>query len=653
MRDSLPDDLVHGGKIKRIRQACSNCRRRKTKCSGERPICFHCNRNKHTCVYEPYWATASDNPPAAPVASTSTNNENLLERIVNIESRLAELSGRTTNAAGTSTSLGQYTWSPFTGESGTSPLPNPPQSALRAVIDTYFVHVHNQPYSYFQEASFRRRFDHNLLPRCLLLAVLASAVRFCTHEFYAGRSLKASEAYAREAWLAVLSDDLTVEENMSLHVVQAVNILVVVDYTAGRVNAGWLKIGLAARISQALGLMHEPDMSLSVVEQEERRRTFWSVYLLDRLISCGRSRPLVIQDLDCQVQLPCDEEAFRSEHRQPTQTLHHLLSWNTEVVKRPSPFALVILLASIFGKCTRYVYGNRDTSEIPPWDARSEYSAILSSLLLFESHAGIRNASVSEMLVGGNGPNGAIDQQDLGHQIFAHTLYHLCHCLLNHPFVLHQCLKPYGPKAPHSFTSRALQTGLEHATLLVDLLCEVSQAGALVQSSFYAYCIAVAGAINSVASHVDDLNVPGGAESMLRHFERSLDVLDGLASLWGHAVNMSVRLREFHLESHSLAGLFDPAGLCDELDRAAEDKFWSMLDYSILGSVVCGDSASKSDFPSLPSPLSWALESDILAGTPARVNGGSGEMFGSLVPAVRGNEGECLLNYSSPGTGLI
>jgi hypothetical protein len=61
--------------------------------------------------------------------------------------------------------------------------------------------------------------------------VLASAVRFSTHEFYAGRTLEASEVYAREAWLSVLTDHLTVEDNMGVQVVQTVNMLAVIDYT--------------------------------------------------------------------------------------------------------------------------------------------------------------------------------------------------------------------------------------------------------------------------------------------------------------------------------------------------------------------------------------------------------------------------------------
>lgn len=108
---------------------------------------------------------------------------------------------------------------------------NLPQQILQSLIDTYFVHVHNHPYSYFHEASFLSRFETNSLPQSLLLAVLASAVRFSSHEFFEGRTLEASEVYAKEAWLSVLTNDLTSEDTTSLHVVQAVNILAVVEHT--------------------------------------------------------------------------------------------------------------------------------------------------------------------------------------------------------------------------------------------------------------------------------------------------------------------------------------------------------------------------------------------------------------------------------------
>ncbi|KAL6228697.1 hypothetical protein BDW75DRAFT_235715 [Aspergillus navahoensis] len=366
------------------------------------PICVHCRRSKITCVYEPYSVNVADRRVKAPPPRRAHNH------------------------------------------------------VLSSLIDTYFTHVHNQPYSYFHEPSFR------------------------------GHGYPFS--------------DLVSDDDMNLHVVQAVNMLAVVGHTAGRINLGWVKLGLAARISQGMGLMREPDCWLPVTEQEKRRRVFWSVYLLDKLISCGQSKPVVILDKDCQLHLPCTEEGFKNGEAQTTSTVEKMLSWNAELTRVPSPFALVLPLASNIGRCTRHMYWNSE-DDIPPWDTQSEYSAITSTLLLFESYVEMDAPRPSDP----DSPtqDSASDHQEVERQTYAHTVYHLCHCLLNHPFLIHLRCQPLRSKIPRSFATRSLQAAVDHATLLVETLVSASQAGTLIESSSYAYCIVIAGTIHSIASHAE------------------------------------------------------------------------------------------------------------------------------------------------------
>ena len=49
--DASGDDASRGGGRHRVTHACEPCRHRKTKCSGERPICRHCADFKITCFY--------------------------------------------------------------------------------------------------------------------------------------------------------------------------------------------------------------------------------------------------------------------------------------------------------------------------------------------------------------------------------------------------------------------------------------------------------------------------------------------------------------------------------------------------------------------------------------------------------------------------
>ncbi|KAK0758734.1 hypothetical protein N5P37_008217 [Trichoderma harzianum] len=51
---------------------------------------------------------------------------------------------------------------------------------------------------------------------------------------------------------------------LSHHVFQATSMLAVLDFTAGRNNRGWMKVGLAIRFAQVLNLSAEPDPTLPV-----------------------------------------------------------------------------------------------------------------------------------------------------------------------------------------------------------------------------------------------------------------------------------------------------------------------------------------------------------------------------------------------------
>lgn len=294
-------------------------------------------------------------------------------------------------------------------------------------------------------------------------------------------------------------------------------------------------MGLAARISQGLQLMREPPESLPNTEKEERRRTFWSAYLLDKLIACGRSRPLVILDEDCALQLPCEEHAFRNGEPQKTNTLEQLLRWNTEIHQTPSSFALVIMMASIFGRCTRYVHQGRNSNETLLWDTKSEFSSINSSLLLLESYSRLGDKSAWDTVHVEFHTGTAADRQQMAHLVFAHALFHLCHCLLNHPFLLRLRLQHFASKVPSSWSTRALKAGYDHARQLVDLLHNATVAGCPIETSFYAYCAVISGGVHSLVLRGEQ---PGAHDDTLQYFRQSVEALEHLAKRWPHAANM-------------------------------------------------------------------------------------------------------------------
>lgn len=83
-------------------------------------------------------------------------------------------------------------------------------------------------------------------------------------------------------------------------------------------------IGIVARFAIELGF-HKEDPSLPVDQQDERRRLFYTIYNLDRVVAVTNSKPLAIPDSIITVKLPNKVEATSPIHRhiEATAFFHH------------------------------------------------------------------------------------------------------------------------------------------------------------------------------------------------------------------------------------------------------------------------------------------------------------------------------------------
>ncbi|CAG8954441.1 hypothetical protein HYFRA_00006068 [Hymenoscyphus fraxineus] len=68
-------------------------------------------------------------------------------------------------------------------------------------------------------------------------------------------------------------------------------------------SAAWTWLASAVRISQDIGL-HSETGPWPMIEGEMRRRVWWGIYVWDRHMSLELGRPLLIEDVDCDVGLP-------------------------------------------------------------------------------------------------------------------------------------------------------------------------------------------------------------------------------------------------------------------------------------------------------------------------------------------------------------
>lgn len=105
-----------------------------------------------------------------------------------------------------------------------------PAPVLLETVDTYFSYCHNQPYSLFHEPSFRRDLSQGQVPAYLLLAMLASAVRFSENPFFSDKDAIA-QAYANKSWQSIVSSCFTLNKVDDIRIVQTLTLLSIFDFT--------------------------------------------------------------------------------------------------------------------------------------------------------------------------------------------------------------------------------------------------------------------------------------------------------------------------------------------------------------------------------------------------------------------------------------
>lgn len=96
-------------------------------------------------------------------------------------------------------------------------------------------------------------------------------------------------------------------ESHSVHNIEAMTLLVLYNLRSPSNSGIWYMIGLAMRTRVDLGLHREAHYgNVPPYEGQLRRRLFWTVYFLERVIAVSVGRPYSISDRDIDVALPLE-----------------------------------------------------------------------------------------------------------------------------------------------------------------------------------------------------------------------------------------------------------------------------------------------------------------------------------------------------------
>ncbi|KAJ5725734.1 uncharacterized protein N7483_007091 [Penicillium malachiteum] len=422
-----------------------------------------------------------------------------------------------------------------------SPSPSPDTVFLEA-CDIYFRHCHNKPYGFFNATLFHQKVQNDQVPLHLRLALIASATRYSSRAQWMEKKQSTIDSYARCSWDLITTSTTPLDESDDVDIIQSLAILAVIDATAGRRRNAWVKIGMSVRIAQDLNMMLEPTSNLPELERDERRNLFWSLYLLDRFVCCSFGRPPAINDSDCLLNLPTH---YRAGKRLPSISLSELFNERIRgILPRSGMFGISIGLAACLGRTTKYMMGKSDATS--PWTSHSEYCAIYRDLEYLKELA-VKNGPVLAAQLEGQhrrqSDTPSPDREQIAHMVLSHTIYHLAHCILSHPFLIG--LKVDSDRRsdmPSTWLEETRKRSLAHAESLIAVLIEAKAAGYMPVPSVYSYCMLLASTIHALFLYIGDSSV---CHSSAEYLKTSLEYLADMSELWDNAQIMANALKSF------------------------------------------------------------------------------------------------------------
>ncbi|KAL4790165.1 fungal-specific transcription factor domain-containing protein [Aspergillus venezuelensis] len=395
--DMVPSNTppVHTSR-QRPGSACEECRRRKVRCDRQRPQCQVCFESGLDCKIS---TTRLPRGPRKGQLRTlrtrigklllTNSSKTLAERVAALERCLADRHldiDRQTNGLLEGADLDDEseeetirglnpsrdgTQSPKGRRSGTmSPTsPIPPRSELvsdlmRADLDQlYFDRVH--PF-----APILQRWRYHIWSKnhemtegqlCLQYAMWTVAASLSA-QFRSLRESLYSET--RRMLDAMDTRNPGADANAGIEQAQAWVLMCVYEYMQLSPLQAWMSAGRCCRLVLGMRMyeLDDPNNPVMMMKDqetnlidwtglEERRRTFWMAYSLDRFISFHNGLPFTLNEQLIATRLPGPEEEFQAGQPAVTQYLPEVMTKSsTESLHPISPFSECIILATICGR---------------------------------------------------------------------------------------------------------------------------------------------------------------------------------------------------------------------------------------------------------------------------------------------------------------
>ncbi len=297
----------------------------------------------------------------------------------------------------------------------------PPYDLLYALVDLYFKHVNNWLPLLDRKTTLDTLFGPSSLDeadRVLLHAIVATTLRFSQDPRLTPESRQHYHDTSKQRV------QLFGLENSNVRALQALVILAL-DVT-GTTNGppAWNLLALISRSMVQLGLAVESSSSLaspmypsiatlrasvlpeakSWIEDEERRRLFWAVYLLDRYATIATAFEFALDEKEVDRRLPCRDDLFAANKPVETRWFRppERPRYTTGVVDTHGHFSYHCELMAILGHIHQFLKRPIDIgslSDVEQW--QGSYRALDSDLNAWHFSLPDEFANITRLLKSG------------------------------------------------------------------------------------------------------------------------------------------------------------------------------------------------------------------------------------------------------------
>ncbi|KAL4789406.1 hypothetical protein BDV19DRAFT_397065 [Aspergillus venezuelensis] len=483
----------------RARQACGNCRRKKSRCPSERPACSTCVRLNQSCIYDE--TRPSDR---------LTDLEKKVDLILNCRGRryVSEHldDGRPPEPSNASTRLqpnanpeASYTQHPTSArkrrvEYLPASLPEvciPKPSISDAVIahglDVYFERFHRQPIWCFDRHDIENNPETSTEILYSILELTARFSRDCDSQRY-GKNAK---------WSIMLR---MANDTIELESIESLCLLSYSAFIDGDMHLGQFYLGLGFQLCRSANLDHLSTPHNKNFSTEREKRVFWSLQSLEQFY--GEQRGILKTDTESWRPYYLSDGGDMVFPRDSTNLT------GASAVSNLGIWTLSVHFGWIWGRVREYVTECSRNQLIEPWRLDSTYAKVLADMTEIENKAPLCHRYHIVKFNERQPDEVKVDKDYWMPWLKLQFTWHAILTMINHPF-LYIVMSRGHPKLaiPNTFWRKSLELVLLHATWIVRTIDMVQEKDIWLLDPFFGHAAAIAATVHLYFCCATDLRL--------------------------------------------------------------------------------------------------------------------------------------------------